>query len=309
VDTQRLVVGINGDWSPALTHPLAQGQITFLLELNSSKITRLNYALGFGHRADEKLLEVRDFRQGLSHINRAGWNSPISAALAYAEAAEELMGLKPPARAVALRDLVLELHILQGRVRFISAVLESLNLLEAASRFRSAHENLASWSERLTGGRLHDAFVRLGGVGCDIPNATLQELQTELPGWRFEDLLDSELLKTMHPSLVALLANISTKQLSKFLAKAMSESGSFDVQLPKVVKVPRGQSFKQKAAAFGTYGVWLHSDGGKSPQRLRLTPPSIASLTQLKSNAVGLDLESFKTLLIHSPISIGELER
>jgi NADH:ubiquinone oxidoreductase subunit D len=149
----------------------------------------------------------------------------------------------------------------------------------------------------------------LGGVGCDIPNSTLQELQTELSEWRFEDLIYSELLKTMHPSLVVLLAKVSTKQLFEFLAKAMSESGSFDVQLPKVVKVPRGQSFKQKAAAFGTYGVWLHSDGGKSPQRLSLTPPSIASLAQLKRDAIGLDLESFKTLLIHSPISIGELER
>ena len=309
MDTQRFVVGINGDWSPAISHPLAQGQITFLLELDSAKITQLDYELGFGHRADEKLLEVRDFRQGLSHINRSGWNTPIAPSLAYAEAAEELMGLKPPPRAIALRDLVLELQILQGRVRFLNAVLESVNLMGAATSFRIAHENLAAWNERLSGGRLHDAFIRLGGVGTDIPNSTLLELQQHLSGWVIPEFPDTAQPTNISTPLAEIVSAISFTDLLSSLTRALETSGEVDVQLPKVVKVPRGQSYKQKPTAFGIYGVWLHSDGGKSPQRLSLTPPAIFALSRLQRAAIGLDLEEFKSLLIHSPISIGELER
>lgn len=308
METLRYVVGINGDWTPAISHPLAQGQITFLLELESSKIKKLDYELGFSHRADEKLLEVRDFRQGLSHINRSGWNTPIAPSLAYAEAAEELMGLQPPARAIALRELILHLQILQGQTRFLTSVLETINS-ESAQTYRALHENLAAWNERLTGGRLHDAFIRLGGIGTDIPNSTLLELQQQLSGWVIPEFPASAQLTNTSSPLAEIVSEIAFSDLLSSLSRALEVRGAFDVQLPKVVKVPRGQSFKQKPTAFGLYGVWLHSEGGKSPQRLSLTPPAISALSRLQISAIGLDLEDFKSLLIHSPISIGELER
>lgn len=307
---QRFVVGINGDWSPAISHPLAQGQITFLLELDSSKIAKIDFELGFGHRADEKLLEVRDFRQGLSQINRAGWNTPIAPSLAYAEAAEELMGLHPPLRAVALRELVLQLQILQGQTRFLGAVLDTIDFeTESAQNFRELHENLAAWNEQLTGGRLHDAFIRLGGIGSDIPNTTLLQLQQQLETLVIPEFPENPRLPEMHSPLREIVSAFSTNNLATALTAALAAGGAIDVQLPKVVKVPRGQSFRQKPTAFGRYGVWLHSDGGKSPQRLSLTPPSITALSRLQRAAIGLDLEGFKSLLLQSPISVGELER
>jgi NADH:ubiquinone oxidoreductase subunit D len=137
----------------------------------------------------------------------------------------------------------------------------------------------------------------------------LLELQKQLSSWVIPEFPASTQLTNNSSPLAEIVSTISFGDLLSSLSTALEVNGAFDVQLPKVVKVPRGQSFKQRPTAFGIYGVWLHSDGGKSPQRLSLTPPAISALSRLQSAAIGLDLEEFKSLLIHSPISIGELER
>lgn len=301
------VVGWNGDWSPSQFHPLAQGRITFLLSIEADQISTLDYELGFNHRADEKVLEVRDFRQGLSLINRPNWQNPIAAEMAYAQAAEDLMGLKPPPRALALRQVVLALQNLISASRFAAAIAESTSRSpKAALEFAEA---LMRWHERITGARLHDAFVRLGGVGADVENSLLLELHEWLVTNPAVELPDLELCTAAAARLEFTRKALNNTAAIAAVAAALETDPPYFVQLPKVVKVPRGQSHQQVDTWIGPIGVWLFSDGGKAPARIHIQPASLTLFTELRQLAVGLSLAEFQELLITSPIGIGEIER
>lgn len=301
------VVGWNGDWTPSRFHPLAQGRIIFQLDLQNSKISDLDYQLGFNHRGDEKVLEVRDFRQGLSLINRPNWQNPIAAEIAYAEAAEDLMGLKPPTRAIALREVVLALQNLTSANRFAAAILDSHSMSPAAHLKYS--ESLMQWHERITGARLHDAFVRLGGVGAEVENSLLMELSSWLAANPSPLLETYDVHEMAKPGLIRTQQALTADGILGAITKTLETDSPYFVQLPKVVKVPRGQSHKSAQTWIGNVGVWLFSDGGKSPARIHIQPASLNWLTDLKTTAIGLTIAEFHEVLITSPIGIGEIER
>lgn len=302
---QRFRVGINGDWSPASLHPLAQGQITFVLEETEGTISNLDYELGFNHRGDEKVLETRDFRQGLSLINRPGWQVPIAFELAYAQACEDLMGLKVPARAVEIRELLLQIQIWIGRYRFWLALQDSIGKSDRAQTQKL--ETAIQLHEQLSGGRLHDSFLRLGGVASDIFEKDLdacEDFWTNAAPVEFEF---SEFSPANQQRLTQL--NLTSEHVLQAVANLRNLEGEFAVQLPKVVKVPRGQSFKSVQSLVHESAVWLHSDGGKAPARIALIPASLRLLTELQTSAIGLNLEQFQELLLCTPLAIGELDR
>lgn len=302
---QRFRVGINGDWSPGNLHPLAQGQITFVLEETHGKISKIDYELGFNHRGDEKVLEARDFRQGLSLINRPGWQVPIAFELAYARACEDLMGLKVPARAVAIRELLLQIQIWISRYRFWLALQDSIGKSDPAQTQKL--ETAMQLHEQLSGGRLHDAFLRLGGVAFDISKVDLdvcEDFWTNAAQIMFEF---SEFSPANQQRLAKL--NLASDSVLQAISNLRNSEGEFAVQLPKVVKVPRGQSFKSVQSLVYESAVWLHSDGGKAPARIALIPASLRLLTELQTSAIGLNLEQFQELLLCTPLAIGELDR
>jgi len=97
-------------------HPLAQGHLLLDTAVSDGRISHLRISPRLQHRGDEKLLENRDYRQGLSLINRNNWLMPAACELAYAQACESLMGLRVPDRARALRTLSLALGRLSAEL-------------------------------------------------------------------------------------------------------------------------------------------------------------------------------------------------
>ena len=51
--------------------------------------------------------------------------------------------------------------------------------------------------------------------------------------------------------------------------------GDFQVKVPKVLKIPAGHWFKMVEGCRGTFGIYLESDGGTKPYRLKLAPPCL----------------------------------
>ncbi|MEY4347920.1 MAG: hypothetical protein RIS43_339, partial [Actinomycetota bacterium] len=62
-------------------------------------------------------------------MNRHNWLSPVAAEIAYAKACEELMGLRVPDKAVALRDLLLQLQELTGLLQRIAGMTDDVSWL------------------------------------------------------------------------------------------------------------------------------------------------------------------------------------
>ena len=297
-------------------HPLMHGQLSLNLELDGEQITRCEFQVGFMHRGDEKLLEVRSYRQGLSHINRHQWMSPAAPETAFAQCCEELMGLAVPPRAVALRTLVCEMQIVTGILLRLVGVAQSIGqpwreLLVTRELWIDAHE-------QLTGVRMHSSFVRLGGVAHDSAPSTLQTISgladqgvvvnvnfDSLRGFGIIDSVDSsERLATDVARVNQAIENI--KQITEDLIHV---SGPIATTLPKVVRVPVGSSYKEITATNGVTGVWLHSDGATTPMRVHLNTPSFRNLQTISTAAIGQTPRDLWSMLLTAPLALGEIDR
>lgn len=293
----RLTIGsAPADIEVSAVHPLGQGQLHLQLNLDNGRVSTAEVILGFGHRGDEKLLELRDFRQGLSLINRHNWLTPVAAEIAYAQACEELMGLTPPPRAAALRQLVLALQTSTGWLQLLAGLDDSHHWLRQ-------REGLVELTEALTGARLHVSFIRLGGIAHDVDNELVATVQSCISNL---EIPDAHL-----PELSSLISNLRNAVERTRLAcdTAQSIESKIAVSLPKVVRVPIGQAYSEVVATTGCVGVWLHSDGGKSPLRVGLRAPSMVSLHSWQQHAIGSQVMHAIKDLVVTPLCIGELER
>lgn len=287
-------------------HPLGQGQMTLRVEISRSVVDRVTATFGDGHRGDEKLLEVRDYRQGLSLINRHNWLTPVAAEIAYARACEELMGLTPPPRALLLRELVLAIQNVTGLAQLLAGNADQ------TSDWLTQREQLVALTELLTGARLHVSYIRLGGVAHDFSDETLAQAHELLMQVRWPE---RDFANRWSPAQMVSF-NDQRTSLDKHRESALSiinelhaVKGAIDVTLPKVVRVPVGNSYQETDAATGMVGVWLHSDGGKSPLRVALRAPSLLSISRWEQDSIGLPFAEAIGNLLALPLCYGEIER
>ena len=281
------------------------------------------------HRGDEKLLENRDYRQGLSLINRHNWLTPAAAEIAYAECAEELLGISVSERAKSLRDLTLRIQIASGRLLRIIGVMQFMNL-EFADLLKS-RELLNTLHEKINGVRMHSSQVRIGGVAEDFINyeyaiSTLKSI--DIPEISFDALQDvggistevkDEWAITGIPSEThdaAARMDFDLQKVRSSVSKAITQleklqdlEGAVNIQLPKVVRVPVGQNYKIVESATGRVGVWLHSDGEKSPLRIGLRAPSAKNLQAVMHFREFGREEDFVAWLLTIPMCPGEISR
>ncbi|NUT12391.1 MAG: NADH-quinone oxidoreductase subunit D, partial [Nonomuraea sp.] len=91
-------------------HPSTHGVLRLRLTLDGERIASAEPIIGYMHRGAEKLFEVRDYRQIIMLANRHDWLSGFANELGVVLAAERLLGMEPPVRAVWARTLLAELN-------------------------------------------------------------------------------------------------------------------------------------------------------------------------------------------------------
>lgn len=80
-------------------HPSTHGVLRLVLTLQGETITSCTPIIGYLHRGMEKIFENRTLMQGIRYTDNSDYLSPMLCEIAYAGAAEQLMGLEPPRRA------------------------------------------------------------------------------------------------------------------------------------------------------------------------------------------------------------------
>ena len=167
-------------------HPSQAGLLELRLWTAGGVISSAEVAIGAMHRGVEKLFEVRDYTQILMLADRHDWHAPFSGELAVALAAEQMMGLAVPERAVWLRTLLAEHTRILSHVGFLTWVTKGgrppldpprrANNTRARAMARAAAadpglDRLREWLRRqtqeLTGNRIHPMVNRIGGLGAD----------------------------------------------------------------------------------------------------------------------------------------------
>ncbi|RFS81552.1 NADH-quinone oxidoreductase subunit D [Actinomadura spongiicola] len=150
-------------------HPSTHGVLRLRLTLDGERISAAEPIIGYMHRGAEKLFEVRDFRQIIVLANRHDWLSAFSSELGVVLAAERMLGMEVPVRAVWARTLLAELNRVLNHLMFLGSYpLEVGAITPIFYAFRE-REALQRVMEEISGGRMHYMFNRVGGLKEELP--------------------------------------------------------------------------------------------------------------------------------------------
>ncbi|KAG8990872.1 NADH:ubiquinone oxidoreductase 49kD subunit [Tulasnella sp. 427] len=157
-------------------HPAAHGVLRLILELNGEEILRADPHIGLLHRATEKLIEYKTYTQALPYFDRLDYVSMMTNEQCYSLAVEKLLNIDIPERAKWIRTLFGEItRILNHLMAVLTHVMDVGGLTPFLWGFEE-REKLMEFYERVSGARMHAAYVRPGGVAFDIPHGMLDDI-------------------------------------------------------------------------------------------------------------------------------------
>lgn len=161
-------------------HPSAHGVLRLVLELDGERVVRADPHIGLLHRGTEKLIEHKTYLQALPYFDRLDYVSMMAQEHGYSLAVERLLQKNVPARAQYIRVIFSELtRILNHLLSLTTHALDVGALTPFLWAFEE-REKLMEFYERVSGARMHAAYVRPGGVSQDIPAGLLSDISSFL---------------------------------------------------------------------------------------------------------------------------------
>ncbi|SPQ18582.1 2e4447a0-b5c8-43b1-a8d4-24c2e4a6b8fb [Thermothielavioides terrestris] len=157
-------------------HPAAHGVLRLILELNGEEIVRADPHVGLLHRGTEKLCEYKTYLQALPYFDRLDYVSMMTNEQCFSLAVEKLLNIEIPERAKFIRTMFGEItRILNHLMSVLSHAMDVGALTPFLWGFEE-REKLMEFYERVSGARMHAAYVRPGGVHQDIPIGLLDDI-------------------------------------------------------------------------------------------------------------------------------------
>ncbi len=175
-------------------HPAAHGVLRLVLELNGEVVQKADPHIGLLHRGTEKLIEYRNYLQSLPYFDRLDYVSMMAQEHAYSLAIEKLLLCEVPIRAKYIRVIFSEItRLLNHLLALTTHILD----VGAATPFLwgfEEREKLMEFYERVSGARMHAAYIRPGGVSQDLPIGLLNDIYIFISNFNsrideFEELL------------------------------------------------------------------------------------------------------------------------
>ena len=157
-------------------HPAAHGVLRLVLELNGEIIERAEPHIGLLHRGTEKLIEHKTYLQALPYFDRLDYVSMMAQEHTYSLTVEELTQISIPLRAQYIRVLFLEITRILNHLLAVGCHAMDVGAMTPFLWAFEEREKLMEFYERVSGARMHAAFIRPGGVSQDIPVGLLNDI-------------------------------------------------------------------------------------------------------------------------------------
>ncbi len=157
-------------------HPAAHGVLRLVLELDGEVVKFAEPHIGLLHRGTEKLIEYKTFTQALPYFDRLDYVSMMSQEHTYSLAVENLLFLTVPIRAQYIRVLFLEITRILNHLLAVGCHAMDVGAMTPFLWAFEEREKLMEFYERVSGARMHAAFIRPGGISQDIPLGLLDDI-------------------------------------------------------------------------------------------------------------------------------------
>lgn len=157
-------------------HPAAHGVLRLVLDLKGEIVTRADPHIGLLHRGTEKLIEYKTYLQALPYFDRLDYVSIISQEHTYSLAVEKLLNCKIPLRSMYIRVLFAEITRILNHLLAVGCHAIDVGAITPFLWSFEEREKLIEFYERVSGARIHAAYIRPGGVALDLPYGLLDDI-------------------------------------------------------------------------------------------------------------------------------------
>ena len=157
-------------------HPAAHGVLRLVLELNGEIVIKADPHIGLLHRGTEKLLEYKNYLQGLPYFDRLDYVSMMAQEHAYCLVIEKLLNCVVPIRAQYIRVMFAEITRILNHLLAITTHALDVGATTPFLWGFEEREKLMEFYERVSGARMHAAYFRPGGVAQDLPIGLCEDI-------------------------------------------------------------------------------------------------------------------------------------
>jgi len=157
-------------------HPAAHGVLRLILELDGEVVLKADPHIGLLHRGTEKLIEYKTYLQALPYFDRLDYVSMMAQEHTYSLAVEKLANVKVPRRAKIIRVVFCEITRILNHLLAVGCHAMDVGAMTPFLWAFEEREKLMEFYERVSGARMHAAYIRPGGVSADIPLGLLDDI-------------------------------------------------------------------------------------------------------------------------------------